>query len=751
MSTPGQDDLSSFSLVELFRVELDTQKAVLTEGLLALERDPAASERLEALMRAAHSLKGAASIVNFAPAVAVAHVMEDCFVAAQQGRIPAAALRRLVDVMLAGVDLLTRIAQTEEADIGKWSPDKSAEVRQFLADVEAVMNPSAAPATAESPVAEATAAGPAPTRSKVEPAGRFLRVTAESLNRMLALAGETQVEARRLRPFADTMFRLKRQMAELTQSLDGLREALSSRELDEHTLQRLVGTQDRVIQCRQSLAERLNELDVLDRRATNVTHRLYSEALAVRMRPFADGVQGMTRMVRDLARRLGKEARLVIQGESTQVDRDILENLEAPLGHLLRNGVDHGIEFPADRVANGKPAEGTIRLEARHSGGVLLIEVSDDGGGVDLGTLREAVVLKHLTTPQTAAKLSEQELLSFLFLPGFSMKETVTDISGRGVGLDVVHEMVKSVRGTIRVTTQPGQGVRFQLQLPLTLSVVRTLLVEIAGEPFAFPLASIQRSLKLPRHSIETMDGRQRFFFEGRAIGLITSHQVFERGEPASGPELSVIVLGEREQCHGLVVDRFLGEQELVVQALDSRLGKLKDITAGALMEDGSPVLIVDVEDLVRSIELLISGGRLSEVKREGGVTKSIRKRKRVLVVDDSLTVRELERKVLEARGYAVELAVDGMDGWNAVRTGQFDLVVSDVDMPRLDGVELISLIKRDPRLQALPVIIVSYKDREEDRQRGLAAGASFYLTKGSFHDETFLHAVEELIGRLET
>jgi two-component system sensor histidine kinase and response regulator WspE len=345
-----------------------------------------------------------------------------------------------------------------------------------------------------------------------------------------------------------------------------------------------------------------------------------------------------------------------------------------------------------------------------------------------------------------AESLGEAELLEFLFLPGFSMKETVTDISGRGVGLDVVQTSVKQVRGTVRVSSQLGHGTRFQLQLPLTLSVVRTLLAEIGGEAYAFPLAHIVRTVRLPEEKVEFLEGRQHFAFDGGRVGLVSAHQVLARGEPrATGAELSVIVIGDQTSLYGLAVDRFLGERELVVQPLDPRLGKIKDISSGALMEDGSPVLIVDVEDMIRSLEKLVAGGALTKVRHDDSTARTARKR--VLVVDDSLTVRELERKLLTSRGFDVEIAVDGMDGWNAVRTGHFDLVITDIDMPRMDGFEFVTLVKKDPALRTLPVMIVSYKDREEDRQRGLEAGADYYLTKGSFHDETLIEAVVDLIG----
>ena len=206
------------------------------------------------------------------------------------------------------------------------------------------------------------------------------------------------------------------------------------------------------------------------------------------------------------------------------------------------------------------------------------------------------------------------------------------------------------------------------------------------------------------------------------------------------------MVMGEGAHWYGLVVDRFLGERELVLQPLDTQVGKIRDIAAGALMPDGSPVLIVDAEDLLRSIDKLVGAGSLRQIERAPAVNHR-KPRKRVLVVDDSLTVREVERKLLGSRGYDVEVAVDGMDGWNAVRAGQFNLVITDIDMPRVDGIELVALINKDPNLKSLPVIVVSYKDRDEDRRRGLDAGAAYYLTKESFRDETLLRAVVDLIG----
>lgn len=740
MSTPASPDLSDFSMLGLFRVEAEAQTQTLNTGLLALEREPASATHLESLMRAAHSLKGAARIVGVNSAVRVAHAMEDLFVSAQKGELTLGQAQ--IDLLLSGVDLLSRIAQTPEVEIARW--DDSGEIETFLAKLTVSAQPGAE-TTAPAQPAATTTAEPVAGHG----ADRVLRVTADHLNRLLGLAGESLVEARWLDPFARALLRLKRMQQELGKTVEALRESLAGLPLNEHTQTHLATLEQKGAECRQFLGARLAELEMFDRRSGNLSHRLYDEALALRMRPFIDSAQNFPRMIRDVGRSLAKEVRLEVLGEQTQVDRDILEKLEAPLTHLLRNACDHGIEFPEERAAAGKPREGTIRLEARHSAGMLLITVRDDGRGIDVEAVRRAVVARQLTNEETAAKMSDAELLEFLFLPGFTMKEVVTEISGRGVGLDVVQVTMKQLRGTLRTTTEPGRGTTIQLQLPLTLSVLRALVVEIAGEPYGIPLAAITRTLKVAKDKIEALEGRPHFAFEDQRVGLVTAHQVFEKGATQiAGEELPVVIVGERANRYGLVVDRFLGERELVVQPLDSRLGKIKDISAGALTDDGTPLLIIDVEDLVRSVEKLSAAGRLDGVQRHNGATGEARARKRVLVVDDSLTVRELERKLLEGHGYEVEIAVDGMDGWNAIRTGNHDLVITDIDMPRLDGIELVSLIRRDPNLKSKPVMIVSYKDREEDRARGLEAGADYYLTKGSFHDESLISSVADLIGQ---
>jgi two-component system sensor histidine kinase and response regulator WspE len=351
--------------------------------------------------------------------------------------------------------------------------------------------------------------------------------------------------------------------------------------------------------------------------------------------------------------------------------------------------------------------------------------------------------------------MSEEETLAFLFLPGFSTATEVTALSGRGVGLDVVQRFAQEVGGIAAIETRLGAGTVFRFDLPVTLSVVRAVLVEIAGEPYAFPLARLERVVRLPREELRSVEGRLHLDLDGVATGLVDAAALFglpasreaERSELASilvlAPSRAAAQAGVGER-YGLLVDRLLGESDLVVRALPPRLGKVAHIAAAALSERGEPILIADVDDLVQGTTQLLGQGRLRGVR--GGGTAGL-PRRRVLVVDDSATVREVERQLLTRAGYEVDLAVDGVDGLNAMRSGGYDLLVSDVDMPRMNGIELVASVRREERFRTLPIVIVSYKDREEDRLAGLEAGANAYLTKGAFRDESFLRTVRDLIG----
>ena len=770
MSQDNNEDLSQFSMMDLFRMEADSQTQILTDGLLAMERLKDAGT-VESMMRAAHSIKGAAAIVGLEVVVQLAHRMEDAFIAAQHGKLALTPNR--VDVLLAGVDLILQLSRLQDSGLDAWLGANAAHVTRTLDAITTIaflpepfdlqaeaglLPPISAPVTAapyfppgELPVAApspapAPALPPAPPPDEA-PAARAHAApkAAQNFDKLLSLASESRINAHQMHPFVQNMQRFKRNQSSLFSIIEQLHEAIANStdaKLKEQSLMALQKTHP----LKQFVLEHIADIEAYERRLLAVSQGMVDEVLTMRMRPFRDGVQSFPRMVRDLARTMGKDVRLQIVGEDTLVDRDILARIENPLNHMLRNAIDHGMDTAAVRIAAGKPGTGTIVLEAKHRAGMLSIEISDDGRGVDLEKIRRLVIERKMASAQMAGAMSSAELLEFLFLPAFSLKESTTEISGRGVGLDIVHETIRSQNGTVRIESELGVGFRTCITLPLTQSIVRALVVDVKGEAYAMPIAQVERVIKIPQAAIHTLENKQFFDFGGEHLGLVSSSQVLELGDTDAGSgELAVVVIGTGARRYALVVDTIRGEQSLAVQSIDPIFGKMRDISAAALLDDGEPVLILDVPDLLLSIEKLLHEGGLHQLTKSDHAER--RKTKRILVVDDSLTVREMERKLLLGRGFQVDIAIDGNDGWNVVRSGDYDLVITDVDMPRMDGIELVTLIKKDIHLHKLPVMIVSYKDRPEDRARGLSAGADYYLTKGSFHDETLLDAVSDLIG----
>jgi two-component system sensor histidine kinase and response regulator WspE len=782
------NDLSGFSMFDLFRAEAETHAAALSEGLLAIEADPTDLSHVDKLMRAAHSLKGAARIIGLDSVVELAHTMEDCFLSVQKGSERLTSAR--VDQLLRGVDVFQQLAGLPEDQLDAWLKSGDADCTQLAESLRqpvvegategvsddkpsapaasaAGEEPTTAMAPPDGPIAEepesppaGSAATPAETSMVATPSAgptietdeaeaqepaaedRVVPVGAGHLNRIMRLASESMVDARRLQAMQQSLSQMRDSQRRFSELLDRFGE--SGIQTDRTaSLDELRGLNRKSEQLLQDHGTRLERtLWRSERTAT----ALYHEVIGSRMRPFVEGTQAFPRMIRDLARKLAKRVSFQVLGGSVAVDRDILRKLEAPLNHLLRNCVDHGIETARQRQSAGKPETGTIVLEARHHAGMLTIEVRDDGGGIDPERLRSKIVQRKLVDDAMAADMTDDELFEFLFLPGFSTAGEVTEVSGRGVGLDVVRSMVQEVSGTVRVESRPQQGTTFSLRLPVTLSVIRAALAEIAGETYAFPLAKLVRIVRVPVDEIRPVQGRQQFTLDDTSVGLVRGSEILDLPGTTTGDDtVSVMVIGQDQQPCGIAVDRFIGEQDLVVRPLDRRLGKVPHISAAALTEAGEPLLIVDIDDMLQSIRQLLGEGRLrgmmSVAEHQG------KRRRKVLVVDDSITVREVERQLLTTCGYDVQVAVDGQDAWHALRAEPFDLLITDVDMPRMDGIQLIQTVRNDTRFEELPIVIISYKDREEDRIRGFEAGANAYLTKGSFHDDSFVKTVADLIG----
>ena len=804
---PTNQDWGDFSLMGLFRLEAETQVGELNRCLLAIEQTDNTINRqqaLETLMRAAHSIKGAARIVQMEAAVIVAHALEDYFVAAIEGKLELGAQQ--VDVLLSGVDLLSRLSLIEEEKLSTQLPAYEVEAQFIASSISALATDVEKPATdvlplktnnqsarqessepapdalkqsAESampkqlnasaqnekpqvkkPTADTFFSAPKPEENATS-TDRMIRISAENLNRLMGLAGESLVEANWLQPFSQSLLQVKRQQQNVLALLEHVEAETSpgsavgqSTELSTNRTKEAVRAMK---SAQQLLSEQLSDLDLFSRRFSQLSDGLYREVVASHMCAFEEGTKGYGRLVRDLAKSCDKLVKIKIDGLMTQVDRDILSKLDAPIVHLLTNAVVHGIEPAAQRRTMGKPETGTVRVNARHRSGMLAISVEDDGAGIDFMALRQKVVAKGLTTAELAEQMLESELLEFLFLPGFSTAESADALAGRGYGLDLARNMAQSVGGCLRVTSATCVGTKFQFQLPLTLSVVRSLLFEVASEPYALGLSRIERVLTLTPKQIHYSENRPYFVMEGETKGecenvsLVNAWQLLSlenklNETTESSVDLSVVVLGEPGQRYGIRVDRFLEERELVVRPLDARLGKVPNVSAAAITERGEPVLILDVADIVRSAERVAAGRTVSTTDNSDFSTTD-KASKRVLVVDDSMTVRAMEQKLLQNRGYEVETAVNGAEGWNTVRMNRYDLVITDVDMPRMSGIELIEQMKAYGPTQQIPVIVVSYKDKKEDQMAGLRAGANYYLTKSSFHDDGLINAVVDLIG----
>ncbi len=739
-SLPENIDADMYAL---FLVELHNSLDTIANNLLESEDSPQNDSLLEAMMRAAHSIKGAARMIGIDAVVKLAHAMEDVFVAAQKRSI--SLQKNTVDQLLFCVDVLKSIEDTPAEQLHQWTHGNAQTINQYLQALRLIQSGKQV-ATPQQPEA-VSSENKARTlqAAKAGPMDNSIRISAERINRLVSLAGELSVTSHWVRDHADSMLNMKRKHNDILAQIDRLRNLIDDAPQSEVQQRLISDIQHHAERYRDALTSQIISLDNFDRRSNGLSSQINHEIITSRMRPFSDSIQGYKRVVRDLSSTLHKKVNLHIHGEQTTVDRDILEKLEAPLNHMIRNAIDHGIESPEERLALGKDETGTITISASHQAGRLLIQVKDDGRGVDTEIIREKILSRKLVNEQMAESLSKSELLDFLFLPAFSTRTEVTELSGRGVGLDIVHSALQETRGKLHCDSQLGHGMEINMELPLTLSVIRSLLVSVKGELYAFPLAKIHSIFKVHKNDISILEDKQYVTLNDKHIGLIHCSQILGvQNKHAAQDEIPVIIIGDWNNSYGLVVDELLGERSLALRTLNKKFGKIKDISAAALTDDGEPVLLFDTDDLLQSIQDIISGKDLYKID---ALQQSADDRKRVLVVDDSLTVREIEKKLLESRGYLVDIAIDGVDGWNTVRSGHYDLVISDVDMPRMNGIELIKLIKSDAALRSLPVMMVSYKDRSEDKQKGLEAGADYYLTKGSFHDDTLIEAVIDLIG----
>ncbi|MES2423397.1 MAG: response regulator [Pseudomonadota bacterium] len=744
-------DLSSFSMLELFRMEAAQLTGGMTTALIDLENHADRPAQLAELMRCAHSLKGAARIVGIDALVGLGHAMEDRLSAAQRHNLLA---EQHVDALLKGVDVFASTTALTDAAFPAWLEAQSAQLAELIKALDTDFPaPRAAPVPAQVPAlvaAPTSAEAPAPAdtpRASTAQQQRSLRLDATQLESLLSLARESLLVNRAHQRQADQLQRLHSSQRQVSRAVERLHEALQLR----LPAEQLLALADSVGQAHRRSANAL-DAHIHDhahqtRRGHRIASRLHQSIHSTRMTRFGHVEATLKRLARDTGQLLGKTVTLEIQGADTRVDRDVLDRIEAPLMHMVRNAMDHGLEHTAQRVAAGKPACGRLVVSARHYRGQLEVSVGDDGAGVDIAALRQRIVAQGMATAAMLAAMSEAEVLDFLFLPRFTTRDKVSETSGRGVGLDVVQTCVQGLRGRLRVNNRPGAGLTITLVLPVSLSLVRALLLQVGGEIYGLPLSQLERVLHVPVSSAQWIAGQPVAHVNGRDLSWAPLGPILGVAPPPPGPLLTLVEIATAGGRFALAVDALLGERDLALQALDARLVKPVFVAAAAVLDDGRPLLMLDVADLASVVAESGAGASQTDSSDYAPALPGMPLPKRVLVVEDSFTVREVERKVLSAGGYVVDVTVDGVEGWNAVCTRSYDLVVTDIDMPRMNGLELLRRIRANEATRHLPVMIVSYKDREEDRLAGLQAGADRYFVKSGFEEAALLEAVTDLIG----
>jgi len=475
----------------------------------------------------------------------------------------------------------------------------------------------------------------------------------------------------------------------------------------------------------------------------NLQHR----SMEIRMLPLAIVFGTLPKAVRDLSRQFGKRVNFLVEGTETIIDKRILEQIGDPLIHLLRNALDHGIETPEDRRRLGKPEVGALLLRARHDGSKVVLTLEDDGRGIDPELLRETALRRGFLDRREAELWSESQLYDLIFLPGFTTSPIVTDVSGRGMGLDVVRTNVEKLKGQVQMTSRPGTGARFVISLPLTLAAIQALLIRCAGEVFAAPMFSVAKTLHLPREAITPIQGKLAIVEEDEVIpvrSLATALGWQEDESVQRSARLMLVVLQAGERKTAFVVEDILGGREIVTKELGGHLHQVRYVAGATILGSGQVALILDVPALVWQ-DIAEAREESRWLDRPGELP---RRRQVILVVEDQVVTRQMEKSILEAAGYRVITAENGLDAMEKLHEHQVDLVVTDIHMPQMDGFILTERIRGSLEISALPVVVVTSLDREEDRLRGLRAGVNAYLVKSSFDQRVLIQTIETLLGR---
>ena len=717
----------------------------IATGLMTLEAAPDDQAAIDGILREAHTMKGAAGMVGMMRVSRLAHRLEDLLVELRAGT--RRSTPELTDSMLLVVDGLGRLIASPAS--GEQDASDEAAMERLLPTpavavtaAPKVVAGAAVPEVVAVPVAPKVAAIPAAPKLvavSTPPPGLTPRTNGAGTPKDTPASGEVAIPA--IAPVAIAPPVIKDEPKTPLPAVDHKRVESATLEvpvarIDE--LNRLVGEVSAAqLRVGHVVGSELHlDPDAITeyRELTKVINRLQEVTERTRMVPVGTLGAILHRTIRDTARSLGKNVRWEMMGDDVEVDRGVLEQLASPLLHLVRNSVGHGIESPADRLAAGKPEEAVVRLHAAQVGSKVVITISDDGAGINVAAVRAAAVRRGIDV----GGLTEDQSLHLIFHTGVSTATTLTETSGRGVGLDVVRTAVEAVHGELQVVNHPGAGAEFRIVVPITLTVVPCLIVSIAGQSFALPLHRIIRMLEA--QNVQIVSGKRLAVIDGQAVPVYDLAELLGLPTIGAGPW---VLLGTPASPYAFQVESVLQKRDVVVRGLTGRLRELRSVTGASIEPNGSILLVLDVSTLIeRSVSTVVSTSTAAE--KAVGPPPQLS----VVVVDDTLMVRELQRSILERGGYAVRSASDGVEALAMLNAVPADLVVTDVEMPNMDGLTLITTMRAHARLANVPVLIVSSHGTDEDRQRGLDAGADGYIVKTSFDEAGLLSAVSRLLGR---
>lgn len=729
-------------LLETFRIEAGEHIRAISTGLMELEKEPAGEKQaklVETVFREAHSLKGAARSVNLPDIESLCQALEGVFAALKRQEIFLnLALLDLLHQTVDGIAILTPYAEMEQAKPGQQHNgdlvhqlDKAA---KGLPMPKKLGNPVPQP-DMEAPLMK-TDIVRIPT-TKLDP----LLLQAEEMIQVKIAGNQRAMELQEINS-AIALWK--------TESDKWKSRRFSAAEWNE-----LLEWNDVCLSALQNQVAATMTAVEQDQRALRRMVDDHLEAMKeLLMFPVGSLVEILPKLARDLARAQGKEVELTTQGADIEIDKRILEELKDPLIHLVRNCVDHGIKKPEDRTREGKPSCGTIRLKfVAKDNRQMGISITDDGSGVDLNKVRAAAAKLGLLQTDAGKKPDPQEILQLIFHSGISTSPIITDISGRGLGLAIVREKVEKLGGTVSVESQTDVGTTFQLLLPMTLATFKGVLVQVREYMFVLPAINVERVLRVREEDIKTVENRETIQLDGQILAMARLRDTLElpawknglAWEKAPGQleasTMPVIILTSEKKRMAFLVDEVLQEQEVLVKGLGAQLKRVRNIAGATVLGNGRVVPVLNVHDLMKSA---VSSAAVTRKETVTGATPV--KAGRILVAEDSITSRTLLKNILETAGYQVATAVDGTDAFTQLRSNEFDLLVSDVDMPRLNGFELTTKIRADKKLGELVVVLVTALESRQDKERGIEAGANAYIIKSSFDQSNFLEVIRRFL-----